>query len=60
MAVGKVNVFLLLAALLGALGVLAGFVMGGATGDLLRVILFGGALALVIVATVTRRGRKSC
>ena len=46
---------LLFAGVMGLLGLLSGFVSSGVSGDLLRVVFFGVALVLVIIAAAARR-----
>jgi hypothetical protein len=60
MTASRAKLAMLLAAVLGLLGLLAGFVMPGVTGDLLRVVLFAVALVLVIIAAAAgQRVRRS-
>jgi hypothetical protein len=58
MTASRARLAMLLAAVLGLLGLLAGFVMPGVTGDLLRVIFFAVAVVLVIIAAAARRRVK--
>ena len=55
MTASRLNLVMLLAGAMGLLGLLSGFVSSGVSGDLLRVVFFGVALVLVIVAAATRR-----